>query len=109
MRSIVWALATLLLMAFVAADSHAQGLDYYAPRVTPADRNFLENVEKPHLAPAQAMRGTKEFPSAKGDLEFVLRYYPNHPVALDLISQLCTTYSTLPNCDAGLWFEGRLL
>jgi tetratricopeptide (TPR) repeat protein len=110
MRSIGWSLATLLLTVFVAADSYAQkgGRDYYAPRVTTEDRQFLDNVEKPHLAPSQQKRGNKDFASAKGDLEFVLRYYPNHPLALDLISQLCTTYSTLPNCDADLWFEAAL-
>lgn len=107
MRSIIWALATFLGLALSAADCGAQqgGRDYYAPYVTPDDQQLLVNVEKYHLAPTQEKRGKKAFAGAKGDVEFILRYYPNHPVALDLMSQLCTAYPVPPNCDADLWFQ----
>lgn len=65
------------------------------------DPNLIRNVEKNHLRPAlsrlesgdlydqSGRRRDKHFEWAKGDLDFVLRYIPNHPKALEAMGELC--------------------
>jgi tetratricopeptide (TPR) repeat protein len=44
----------------------------------------------------------KEYSSAKANLEFILNYYPNHPRALALLSEVCDVRAT---CDMDAWFD----
>jgi tetratricopeptide (TPR) repeat protein len=110
MQSTFWTIITLLFMSLATGVGHAQtgGRDYYAPRLTNDDRSLFENVEKFHLPQAQAQRGKTTFPSVKGDLDFILRYYPNHPVALDLMSQLCVASPLLAGCDMEDYFAAAI-
>jgi tetratricopeptide (TPR) repeat protein len=41
---------------------------------------------------------------AYGHVEFTLRYYPNHPKGLLMLSDVCTKWKS-PQCDADGWFE----
>lgn len=60
--------------------------DYYDP--SPAMRNRLYQVEKHHLPQAARKLYEGQFRYALGDLLFILRYFPNHPKALELLGQL---------------------
>jgi tetratricopeptide (TPR) repeat protein len=82
----------------------AQGYDYYAPRKENADITRLKNVEDYHLGPGQARVAKREYVYAQQEFEFILRYYPNHPVALNLLSDLCEK-ARVPSCNADPWFE----
>lgn len=110
LRSLVSTFAGLVVLLAMTGESYGQdgGRDYYAPRDTVVDRQFLENVEKYHLVPALQARGKNPLANFKADFEFVLNYYPNHPQALDLYSQLCTAKAPPPQCGADSRFRGAL-
>jgi predicted Zn-dependent protease len=63
--------------------------DYFTIR-TSQDRRLLRNVEKHHLSQKKFWKWYKagKFSLALGELEFVLRYFPNHPKALQLLSSV---------------------
>ena len=78
--------------------------DYYAPRTNNEQITLLKNVESYHLGPGQAKMAKRAYPSALQEFEFILRYFPNHPQALSLLSELCRQWPERP-CDADEWFE----
>lgn len=110
LRSLVVTFAGLLVSLAMTGDSYGQdgARDYYTPRITVVDKQFLENVEKYHLVPVLQGRGKNALVNSKGDLEFVLNYYPNHPQALDLYSQLCTAKAPPQQCGADSRFQAAL-
>jgi len=61
--------------------------DYFTIR-TSQDRRLLRNVEKYHLGQDKFWKwyNAGKFSLALGELKFVLRYFPNHPKALQLLS-----------------------
>src|SRR5207249_7460936 len=63
---------------------------------------LFRNVEGYHLQPGIDNMGKKEYSSAKANFEFILNYYPNHPRALSLLSEVCDVRS---RCDVDEWFE----
>lgn len=79
--------------------------DYYEPDATPTDRQLRSNVESLHLQPGIADMRISKWYGAKANFEFILNYYPNHPVALDLISVLCDVRWVDVRCDSGIWFQ----
>ncbi len=70
---------------FAGQGEEKEGNDYFA-----SDRNnsLLELVERYHLSDNfWTLFRQKEYYYAVGDIKYILRYYPNHPLALSL---LCT-------------------
>ena len=61
--------------------------DYYA---TPAGSELLRNVENYHMGPARKKMADKSYNYAQGDIDFMLRYFPNHPRALALMGEVAT-------------------
>ena len=101
-------LPLILATLIVARAGHAQtgDRDYYAPRDSQADQQLFRNVEGYHLQPAIDHMRVREYQAAKGDLEFILGFYPNHPRALMLLSDVCEQMrSTQCTEAADSWFE----
>jgi Tfp pilus assembly protein PilF len=74
--------------------------DYY----TTADTTLLRTVERYHVLPAEEKIRTKFYSAARSDIDFVLRYFPNHPKGLLLMAQLCTDHA-MPHCELDSVFE----
>ena len=101
--------ASLIMMAILQLGSlpvlaQKVDLDYYAPRTTSEQVIQLKNVEEYHIGPGQAKTAQRFYPSAQQEFEFILRYYPNHPKALSLLSDLCQRWP-VRTCNADAWFE----
>jgi tetratricopeptide (TPR) repeat protein len=98
--------AALLLVSGGAFAQGAGGHDYYAPRTDSAEVTRLKNVEGYHLVPGQTKTARREYYYAQQEFEFILHYYPNHPKALALLSELCQK-SGDKRCDAAAdaWFD----
>ena len=84
--------ALALALALAACLEYAPALaqvttnnDYYKS----AGTELLRSVERYHVGPAGNKLRTHEYPAAGADIEFTLRYFPNHPQALSLLMQLC--------------------
>lgn len=74
--------------------------DYYAS----AGTDLLRSVEKYHVVLAENEIRTKYYVGARADLDFTLRYFPNHPRGLLLMVQLCSE-DKKHGCDLDLIFE----
>src|SRR5689334_12467082 len=76
-------LAALVTLAGWAPGTFAQDAnnEYYASRGT----KLLATVEQYHLYPGEEKFRQRNFKSAFDDMEFILRYFPNHPNALLLM------------------------
>jgi tetratricopeptide (TPR) repeat protein len=100
------ALCALLACSVFFTVAHAEqgNFDYYAPRKGSAEELF-QNVQNYHLEPGREDMLKGAFQYALANFEFILRYYPNHPRALDLLSQTCNAWKNNPRCDADGWFE----
>lgn len=101
--------ASLTLIAFLQwgnlpALAQTGDRDYYAPRTNNEQVTLLKNVEDYHLGPGQEKMAKRFYPSAQQEFEFILRYFPNHPKALSLLSDLCWQWP-VRTCNADAWFE----
>jgi len=87
MRRQTGLLAALALVVLSAGGVCAEtlGRDYYAAGSDRAATTDLRNVERYHYGPAVEKLRRKQYGYALADIEFVLKYFPNHPNALDLI------------------------
>ena len=97
--------ATTILLAVTVACSPAVRAqkadnDYY----TNTDVALLRSVERYHVIRAEGEIRSKYYVPARADLDFALRYFPNHPQALLLMVQLCSEYKQ-QGCDLDLIFE----
>jgi tetratricopeptide (TPR) repeat protein len=82
------ALALALAACLQSASALAQPAmnnDYYKS----AGTELLRSVERYHVGPASDKLRTHQYESASGDIDFTLRYFPNHPQGLSLLMQLC--------------------
>lgn len=83
--------------------------DYFQP--SPRGKKLLNNVEQGHLVPGRRELAEGAFRHAHNDLDFVLRWYPNHPQALNLYSKLAMKRgqpeSALPYFDYALRFSAK--
>jgi len=95
-----WAIGIAALIATGLVSAQAVDNDYY----TTKDITLLRTVERYHVVPAEEKIRTKFYSSARGDLDFVLRYFPNHPKGLLLMAQLCADGVT-QHCDLDFLFE----
>jgi len=99
-RTSAWAIGIAALIAAGFACAQAVDNDYYTTR----DMALLRSVERYHVAVAEEKIRTKYYSSARQDLDFVLRYFPNHPKGLLLMAQLCADGLT-QHCDLDFLFE----
>ncbi len=74
--------------------------DYY----TNTDAALLRSVETYHVIRAEGEIRSKYYAPARADLDFTLRYFPNHPRGLLLMVQLCSEYKQ-QGCNLDLIFE----
>ena len=96
-------------MAFLLLDSlptfaqeHAR--DYYAPRTAKNEIQLYNNVMGHHFNQGQKELADRRYHAALAHYEFILRYYPNQPQVLGLLSELCMKWKS-PKCDADGWFQ----
>lgn len=82
--------------------------DYYAAGATPQTAELLKNVEQFHIGPGRERMKKKSYQGAMQDFEFILNYFPNHPTALALVSDVCDLHWKSPQCDPGPYFEKAL-
>jgi Tfp pilus assembly protein PilF len=76
----------------VATSSLAQGegdKDYYHANDRNEDAQALRNVEQYHLEQGVSKMKAGQYSGAHADFAFMLGYFPNHPQALALMSELC--------------------
>lgn len=90
------------------ANAQPQGNDYYRARSTAEMSTLLGNVEKFHIGPGLEKMQQGSHYYAYQDFEFVLRYFPNHPRGLALISELCDVRWKDARCDSDAWFRKAL-
>ncbi len=65
---------------------------------------LLATVEKYHEQQGIDKMRTKFYPSAWGDFNFILNYFPNHPRALMLMGGLCEVWHD-PKCNMTGYFD----
>jgi tetratricopeptide (TPR) repeat protein len=63
----------------------------------------LNNLNRYHVLPAEQKISKHYYVYARADIDFILRYYPNHPQALLLLVQLCNEPGQ--RCDLDMIFE----
>jgi tetratricopeptide (TPR) repeat protein len=108
------ALARLLVFAVLALtvlapSARAQApTDYYVTRSDRAAANLLEQVEKYHLGPGVQNTRANQYQHAHGELDFILRYFPNHPQALMLMSEVCVKWKHPGLCNPEAYFQNAL-
>jgi tetratricopeptide (TPR) repeat protein len=104
----LWAACLCLVLAaglVVATTAQAQIVverDYY----TSSDTELLNNLNRYHVLPAEQKISKHLYVYARADIDFILRYYPNHPQALLLLVQLCNEPGQ--RCDLDLIFESAI-
>ncbi len=93
--SLFISLATLLCTAQVAVAVTPH--DYYSSDYDP---HLLKMVEKYHLKQAQEkMQSKGSLKWALGDVQFMLAYFPNHPVALHLATEIAQLMGNAKEAD----------
>lgn len=94
--------ACLMLMALPATAQVPQ--DYYSHKSNPAVAETLRTVEKYHLQQTINELRTKRYSDAWADVDFILRYFPNHPQGLMLMAKLCEVWRD-PKCNTEGYFD----
>lgn len=98
--TVLFRLPLALSLMLIVAVASAEGVtphDYYSRNYDPT---LLDNVEKFHLPKARRQmqsEGTVQW--AIADVEFVLAWFPNHPEALQLASQIAQMQGTPKAAD----------
>jgi tetratricopeptide (TPR) repeat protein len=75
--------------------------DYYSASTDPDRANTLRNEEKLHLNYGIQQMRERRYGAAFPEFIHILRVFPNHPVALDRLSQLCELWKD-PKCAGSL-------
>ena len=100
-------LTSLLFSSFlifgVAATAQEGNRDYYTARSV-KDIELLTAVEKYHMQLGYDELSAKRYDAAFGDAKFMLHYFPNHPKALILLSEICNRWQS-PDCNPDEWLE----
>lgn len=78
--------------------------DYYAAEQTSA----LKNVEQFHMAPCEKRFAELDYIRAFQECNFILKIFPNHPVALDVAAQVCERWNS-PTCLLDDLFQRAVL
>ncbi|HHI94765.1 MAG TPA: tetratricopeptide repeat protein [Gammaproteobacteria bacterium] len=110
-----WLMACLVLYTLVSTDTHAivEGgpNDYYDP--DPWTQQYLRAVDSHHLVPAeeQVIKGyTTSSSGAKyrniwEEIDFTLRWFPNHPRGLQFMSRWLPRYPHPPDKGVEYYFQ----
>ena len=97
-----------LVLCGNASMVHGEGKlnrDYYNPGTGTDERADWQNAHQFHLGPAFDAMKRGNWGPARDNLEFILRVFPNSPLALNGISELCVLKWRSPKCDADSWME----
>lgn len=78
--------------------------DYYAALQTSA----LRNVEQFHMAPCEKRFAELDYIRSFEECDFILRIFPNHPVALDVAARVCERWNS-PTCMLDDVFQRAIL
>lgn len=87
----------ILSCAHAATTTSNWDRDYYTP--TPDRERVLTMIHYHHFGLGKRRMRDGEFWSALVEFEFILTYYPNDPIALMAIVELCTKWKS-PQCRA---------
>jgi Tfp pilus assembly protein PilF len=90
MNALIRALAALL---FAAGAAHATQHDFFTAHENPATANYLALVEEAHVNLVAKSLRARNFVAARGDIEYALERFPNHPKGL----VLATHFARLTN------------
>jgi tetratricopeptide (TPR) repeat protein len=101
-------LVALMLIAITHQARAQAPTDYYITKSDPAAANLLDRVEKYHLGPGIQNVRAHQYQYAYGELDFILRYIPNHPQALMLMSEVCVKWKQPARCNADAYLEKAL-
>jgi tetratricopeptide (TPR) repeat protein len=82
------AAAVLGLAPFENAAAQVVGRDYYMASSYSDGMQMLRNLDQNHYRPAFEKLRRGHYGGIQGDLEFMLKYFPNHPQALTGMAQL---------------------
>lgn len=102
------ALACLVLAALALPVRAQSPTDYYITRSDKAAGNLLEQVEKYHLSPAVSNLRAGKYEYSYNEVSFILKYFPNHPQALVVLTELCAKWKHPGRCDADARFARAL-
>lgn len=97
--------ACVLLVTAAMAEAQPQDNDYHKARLTKDGADLLRKVETYHLKQGIDKMRKGSYSSAYGDLDFILRYFPNHPRGLALYSELCDIKWKNPRCETETRFR----
>ncbi len=100
-RQFLSLLSVLAIPGLVAAQVPS---NYYAAASDRVVKDGLNAVEAYHLQKGIDAMRRKQYYGAFSDFDFILRYFPNHPRGLLLMSELCNLWSD-PRCDAEGYFN----
>jgi tetratricopeptide (TPR) repeat protein len=98
-------LAWCMLLTVTTAIGQAGNRDYYTARLNREDAELLKNAELYHMEPGIVRMNSREYVAAYGDFVFILQFFPNHPRALAMISELCDLKWKSPRCEVDEWFQ----
>lgn len=104
-RLAIAAVACIGSLATGAAIGQQGNRDYYTATQTSEGTELLKNVEQFHIGPGLERMQGRNYSGARDDFEFILKFFPNHPRGLALISELCDVRWKNPQCDSSQWFE----
>ena len=96
-----------LLAAIVPAPAMAQegNRDYYNPGTGYNEASIFQNVHEHHLQPGLEAMSTAHYQQAYSHFHFILSYFPNNPVVLDKMSELCVIKWRDPKCEVDSAFD----
>ena len=89
-RLLVFLLIAVAQLASSAGIALAQdpGRDYYSAGSYPDGLQMLRNLDRNHYRPAAEKLARGQYKGVQGDLEFMLKYFPNHPRAVAGMAEL---------------------
>lgn len=98
----------LLTIAVLLIPAHATAQptdnDYFQARAGQQSSELLITVEKYHLQQGIDKMRSRLYSAAWSDFNFILNYFPNHPRALLLMSDLCEKWRN-PKCNMDVFFD----
>jgi tetratricopeptide (TPR) repeat protein len=103
-RILLAAVASSLLLA-TSSMAQQGNRDYYRANETRDDAQTLRTAEQYHMEPGIVRMNSRDYPGAYGDFAFILGFFPNHPRALAMISELCDLKWKSPRCEVDEWFQ----
>lgn len=98
-------IVTCMLVVSASAMAQEGNRDYYKANQSREEAQLLRNAEQYHIGPGIERMNSRNYGGAYEDFVFILRFFPNHPRALALISELCDLKWKSPRCEVEDWFQ----